>query len=256
LIWERVEPESLATWIQQQQQGHPAAPWLGDAYELMHPDLVAENLLRTLWNIDPAFDAFAKVRRHSGGIDVRLDDAHERYARDFIFKMLDAASTLDNRKALRLEDLYSEEGRRPDSVRSSVAEEYWLFIDGIRPVGPGGRVTYYRSARLLEIAFHVRIAPVSGVWRDPDIVAAEVLAAYGGAIGEGERLQAMFGYYEASMSVLQTLMRPVFVTMVDKLDRSDGPRWRLSSVHAATEISEVALTAGLYPASDDAYRGD
>lgn len=247
--WETVEPDSLAGWIGELQSATPTP----DAFELLPPNVLAEKLLTYRGGIR---SIVSEVRLHNGGIDLRIDpEAYIEWAGpDLLIWMEEAAREIDERQVLVSEAFSEDDSGRASFVAASVTEEHRLAIDGIPPVGPGGRITYYRSARLMEIAFRMRSHRLfGGTWRDPRVVAAEVVAAFEGGLIEGERLRAGFGYYEASMSVPQRLIRPVFVVMVDRLHRSDGPRWRLSSVHAATDIPEIPLVAGIDQVNADSY---
>lgn len=258
MIWTTIEPDpgSVTRWIRQRQ----SAEMTPRAYELMPSHQLFDELTGRIAEIGVGPLRAIKFRERAGGMRVRFGASPglADIGPDLFRQLAVAAVATDGRTPeMSLPDGDpdgDDDGQRPDAVGSLVTAEYWFPVDGFLPVGPGGRITYYRSARLVEIALHIRGAAVHGRWRDPQQVASEIFAAHGGEIREDERLQASFGYYEASSAVTQTFMRPVFVTLVDRRSRSDGPRWRLTSVHAATDIPEIPLTAGLFPAGDDSWR--
>ncbi|MEV6236618.1 hypothetical protein [Lentzea sp. NPDC051838] len=174
-----------------------------------------------------------RLRGLDGWVDSAVTDAVVRLAAE-----------LDGRQAIKGEMGLEESGAFL-GVRSALGEEYWLHVNDIAPVGPGGRVTYYRSARSLEVAFHARGRSLRGRWRNPRTVAREALAAFGGELISGERLRAAFGYYEAAGYEPQDLMRPVYVVLVDQHSDGENPGWRLASVHAATDLDDTPPTAGI-----------
>lgn len=242
LNWDTLDVDTLVGWIAERQDGLPP-----DAFMLRPSAEVASNL----------FDYFAPLtrevtlRRHSGGIAAQLTELASPDTSSFLFDLMaTAAADLDSRRERVSPHPISDE-EPADGYVTSVAREYWLPIEGVLPVGPGGRMTYYQSSKLLEMAIHFRSNRLAGVWRDPDRIAVEILTAFDGAVVGGERLRATFGYYESSLYVSQTLLRPVYVAMVERLERSDGPRWRLTSVHAATDIPNIPLTAGINANSID-----
>jgi len=223
LNWTTLDPWELPEWMYGQQSGSDTLP---AAYALAHPsELVA--------HVAERFPA----RSTAGGFSVRLED-DERMLRT----VLGLVSELDGRRASR--DEPAEEGGR-FGVPTAVTAEYSLYVDGVQPVGPGGRITVYGRARRLEAAFHLRRTRLGGRWRDPGDIAREALAAFGGELTPDETLRAAFGYYEASGWEQQDLLRPVFVVLAERLRRDDEPRWRLASVHAASDVDEAPPTAGI-----------
>lgn len=237
MIWKHLDAADLAHWMYGVQSDGP--PY---AYELMPPGHIADLGRRGAFSM---IDDVARFRGMAGGLNIRLDGLDPDVDRDVVDSALLFAAYQDKREEFTLEETGDEEAGRVGPVRSAVTEEHWLRTDGVAPVGPGGRITYYRSARRLEIAFHVRRIPLQGRWRDVESVAREALDSFGGQVADGERLRAAFGYYEASGWERQDLLRPVFVVLVDRIRRDQGPRWRLASVIAATDIDDAPPTAGL-----------
>ena len=118
-------------------------------------------------------------------------------------------------------------------------------MNKVRPVGPGGRVIYYPRRRLVEIVVRRRGKSLGGYWRKSAEVVNRVASYLEIDDAPGTRLRAGFGYYEASKYENQSLLRPVFLFLLDRPTANEGPRWRVSTVEAATELPELPATAGI-----------
>lgn len=123
--------------------------------------------------------------------------------------------------------------------------EYWFYIDRMRPVGPGGRMTYYPRRHTVEIVVRPRGSQLGGQWHSSSDLANRVSSYLDLDGAPDARLRAAFGYYEASKYERQFLLRPVFVFLLDRLLATAGPRWRVATVVAATDLPERTATAGI-----------
>src|SRR5258708_820683 len=234
LIWETISPNALIQWILTKQFGPPP-----EAYELLGPpsikDVLKTPLLATL-------GPYVRIHPESGAVDVKVPDLpgfNEGAVKALSLAIVEA---LDAREAFEWTQLDEEEKGSPDIVHSAVGKEYWLSINGIRPVGPGGRITYYPRRRLVEIIVRRRGKSLGGGWCKSKEVADRVLSYLEIGDAPGTRLRAGFGYYEASKYESQSVLRPAFVFLLDRGTAKDGPRWRVSTVEAATELPEFPAT--------------
>lgn len=243
MIWETVSPSALSSWISGKQAVPPP-----EAYELLDAHSVQEVLKSSPWG---AYTRFMHLHPVSGAIDLKLPDFSKipnlpGSAEDQAIALsLGIVGALDAREPFQWTHLDDEETGRPDNVRSAVGREYWLSVNNIIPVGPGGRITYYPRRRLVEIIVRRRGKSLGGYWRKPGEVVNRALSFL--EIGDmpGARLRAGFGYYEASKYESQSLLRPVFLFLLDRPTAVEGPRWRISTVEAATELPEFPVTAGI-----------
>ncbi|RZT13658.1 hypothetical protein EV649_6854 [Kribbella sp. VKM Ac-2569] len=102
-------------------------------------------------------------------------------------------------------------------------------IEGIRSVGPGGRVTWFNlpSGDFVDLTVRPRAERIRAAgWRDP----REVAAAVNGMVGDarGFRLRGAFGYSEPSGYEVAGLCRPSFVFVLDGPPMEGRPHWRVS----------------------------
>jgi hypothetical protein len=240
LIWETIQPGTLGQWISAQQQSGPPP----DAYELIHPPPI-QKLLQ-----DPvAAPLKSALRLHpdSGALEFNVQalPASRRNAEEIMTFSVAIANALDRRDAFVWIGLDKEESGGPENVPKAAAVEYWLSIDGMRPVGPGGRMTYYQRRQTVEIVARRRGPQLRGHWRNASDLTNRVSNYLELDGAQDARLRAAFGYYEASKYERQFLLRPVFVFLLDRLLATSGPRWRVATVVAATELPERAATAGI-----------
>jgi hypothetical protein len=244
LIWGTIQPGKLDQWISAQQQSGPP-PY---AYELVHPpplqkllqDPVAAPLKSALW-----------LHPDSGALqfNVQALPASRRNEEEIMTFSIAIANALDRRDAFFWTGLDKEESGGPENLPKAAAMEYWFSIDGMRPVGPGGRITYYPQNHSVEIVVRRRGSRLGGHWRNAADLANRVLNYLELDGAQDARLRAAFGYYEASKYERQFLLRPVFVFLLDRPFATSGPRWRVATVVAATELPERAATAGIGLAS-------
>jgi len=237
LIWETISPSELSQWMANQQAGPPP-----ESYELLDPTSVDEVLKAS--PVAP-FKPLMHIHLQSGAVDLVVPNLPTFTEEIVLGLSLGIVGALDVRKAYQWTDLDEEEKGSPDNVQSAVGNEYWLSVNNVHPVGPGGRVIYYPRRRLVEIVVRRRGKSLGGYWRRPTEVANRVASYL--EIGDvpGTRLRARFGYYEASKYENQSLLRPVFLFLLDRPRPNEGPRWRVSTVVAATELPEFSETAGI-----------
>jgi hypothetical protein len=188
-----------------------------------------------------------RLHPDSGALEFNLQalPASRRDEEEIMTLSVAIANALDRRDAFFWTGLDKEESGGPENVPKAVGMEYWFSIDGMRPVGPGGRMTYYQRRQTVEIVVRRRGPQLSGQWRNASDLTNRV-SNYLELDGVPDaRLRAAFGYYEASKYERQFLLRPVFVFLLDRPYASSGPRWRVATVAAATELPERAATAGI-----------
>lgn len=249
MSWEQVAVQEIAPWVAYQQE-HAAT---NGAYRVGGPELALVRMLEEL----PELRGSWRMHPKSGAIDIDLNDVRpEAQPYDLIYAV---PARLDRRGVLESGSRqWQESGYRYEGVSSLVTDEFLLEVDGLAPVGPGGRVIAYGNGswagrgratlRNLEIVCRPRTEQLGGVWRDPDQIAAGILNAFGPSEDGGGVLLADFGYYEASKYESQDVLRPVVVAVLQ--GSGDGePRWRLSTVEAATDLYDEPPTAGLASSS-------
>ncbi len=239
LIWKTISPSELSQWIANQQAGPPP-----DSYELLDPASVQDVLKASPSPIAP-FIPHMRIHPQSGAVDLKVPDLPTFTEKMVITLSLAIVGALDVREAFEWTHLDEEEKGRPDNVQSAVGKEYWLSVNNVHPVGPGGRVVYYPRRGLVEIVVRRRGKGLGGYWRNPTEVANRVASYLEIGDAQGTRLRARFGYYEASKYENQSLLRPVFLFLLDRPTAKEGPRWRVSTVEAATELPEFPATAGI-----------
>jgi hypothetical protein len=238
LIWEAIHPHKLGQWLLTQQSGPPPS-----AYELFARPPVQELLNNPL--VAP-LKSVLRVHPDSGAVDfdVRALPAG-RSEEDVMAFSVAIANVLDPRKAFEWTELDQEERGSPPDVAKAVGREFWLYVDDMRPVGPGGRITYYRRRHLVEIAVRRRGPRLGGSWRNSTDLANRVSNYLELDDAPGTRLRGGFGYYEASKYERQFLLRPVFLFLLDRPTATEGPRWRVATTVAATELPDQVATAGI-----------
>jgi hypothetical protein len=237
LIWETIDPTKLSQWMLAQQSGSPPS-----AYELV------EQPLQDLMN-DPRvapLQSVLSVHPESGALDFDVRALPSRNRAEAVMSFcLAIANVLDRREAFEWTKLNEEERGSPENVPKAVGREYWLYVDEMRPVGPGGRITYYPGRHLVEIVARRRGARLNGYWRSPTDLANRVSTFLELDEIREARLRARFGYYEASKYERQLLLRPVFVFLLDRPTATEGPRWRIATAVAATDLPNRDKTAGI-----------
>jgi hypothetical protein len=236
-IWETISPSALSKWILTKQYGPPP-----EAYKLLGPPSIREVLKTPLL---ASLTPYIHIHPESGAIDVKVPDLPSFTEETVRALSLEIVGALDSRQAFEWTHLDEEEKGSPDNVQSAVGKEYWLSVNYIHPVGPGGRITYYPRRRLVEIIVRRRGKNVHGYWRKPTEVADRVLSYLEIGDAPETRLRARFGYYETSKYESQSLLRPVFLFLLDRPTAKEGPRWRVSTVEAATELPRFPATAGI-----------
>ncbi len=237
MIWETISPSGLSQWILVQQAGPPP-----EAYELLDRPSVQEVL-----KASPVAPLTSLMRIHpdSGAVDLDARELPDFNEDQVMALSLTIVGALDVREPFEWTDLDDEEKGSPNDVPSAVGKEYWLSVNNIKPVGPGGRIIYYPRRRLVEIVVRRRGKNLGGYWRNSTDVANRASTYL--EIGDAPeiRLRARFGYYEASKYESQFLLLPVFLFLLDRPTANEGPRWRVSTVEAATELPELPATAGI-----------
>jgi hypothetical protein len=239
LIWETIHPNRLSQWILTQQQSGPPP----SAYELVERPPVQELLNNPL--VAP-LKSVLRVHPDSGALDFDVRALPTSgFEEDVMAFSVAIANVLDHREAFEWSELDEEERGSPDNVPKAVSREYWLYVDKMRPVGPGGRITYYPRRYLVEIVVRRRGPRLGGYWRSSTDLANRVSNYLELDDAPGTRLRAGFGYYEASKYERQLLLRPVFLFLLDRPTATEGPRWRVATTVAATELPDRAATAGI-----------
>ena len=238
MIWETIHPNGLSQWILTQQQSGPPP----NAYELLERSPVQELLHNPL--VAP-LKSVLRVHPDSGAVDFDAQALPSSFEEDVMAFSVAIANVLDHREAFAWTELDEGERGGPDNVPKAVSREYWLYVDKMRPVGPGGRITYYPRRHLVEIVVRRRGPRLGGHWRNPTDLANRVSNYLELDDAPGTRLRAGFGYYEASKYERQLLLRPVFLFLLDRPIATEGPRWRIATTVAATELPDLAATAGI-----------
>jgi hypothetical protein len=244
LIWETIEFGNLDQWILAKQQSGPPP----SAYELVYPPPV-QKLLED--PIASPLKSVLRLRSDSGVLefDVRALPEGRRFGEEIMAFSVAIANALDRRDAYVWAGLDQEERGSLADVPKAVSMEYWFSIDGIRPVGPGGRITYYPQRHSVEIVVRRRGSGLRGQWCKAADLANRV-SNYLELDGVPDaRLRGAFGYYEGSKYERQLLLRPAFVFLLDRPKATEGPRWRVATTVAATELPECAATAGIESAA-------
>jgi hypothetical protein len=240
LIWETIHPNKLGQWILAQQQSGPPP----SAYELFAWSPVQELLNNPL--VAP-LKSVLRVHPDSGAVDfdVQALPAAGRSEEDVMAFSVAIANVLDPRKACEWAELDAEERGSPPHVKKAVGREFWLYVDDMRPVGPGGRITYYPRRHLVEIVVRRRGPRLGGSWRNSTDLANRVSNYLELDETVGTRLRGGFGYYEASKYERQFLLRPAFLFLLDRPTATEGPRWRVATTVAATELPDRSATTGV-----------
>jgi hypothetical protein len=137
------------------------------------------------------------------------------------------ASKLDHRLLHRVDDQWAVR-----SPGSAVVYESQSRIDEggqeIDIIGPGGRFTVYRFGQRMSADFTIRKRQRNGIptsWLDFTGIAERVRAELREA-GEGVRLQAAFGYVEASKYEFQKWLTLAFAFTIERpIKAENNPRW-------------------------------
>jgi hypothetical protein len=238
LIWESIHPNRLSQWILAKQQAGPPP----SAYELLERPPVQELLNNPL--VAP-LKPVLRVHPDSGALDFDARALPTNSEVDVMAFSVAIANVLDHREAFEWTELDEEERGSPENVPKAMSREYWFYIDKMRPVGPGGRITYYPRRHLVEIVVRRRGPRLGGNWRNANDLTNRVSNYLELDDAPGARLRAGFGYYEASKYEQQLLLRPVFLFLLDRPNATEGPRWRIATTVAATELPDRAATAGI-----------
>jgi hypothetical protein len=204
--------------------------------------------------LQPVFKRLGRAAEYtpeSGSIDIHFDRLRRRRTRA---EMMDLSRYVarrldDDRVFYSLEDLDDEERGAPNNIRRAVSEELWAGIGDVRQVGPGGRLTVYKTHQRSQIMIRRRVWPLGSAWRPPTEIMETVNDMIGQEPANDARLRGAFGYFEASKLESQRCLRPVFVFVLDRAAAEQGPRWRVASVVAATRLDGLPLTAGLESAA-------
>jgi hypothetical protein len=240
VIYETIDRADLEPWILSR-QGAEAPP---------------------IWELAPPYDVYDRVlgtdvgelkeilhfRSDSGAIEVSFERLAQFSNEQMSVLALRVADACDTREFYRWEDLDEEEAGAPKDVRRIVSDELWGAIDGVRPIGPGGRITVYGPQRKADIVVRHRVRRLGGVWKPPAGIVDTVDTLLDDETPKDVRLRAAFGYFEASKYEQQRYLRPAFVFLLDRFAAREGPRWRVATVTAAT-TGDVPPTAGLEAAS-------
>jgi hypothetical protein len=197
------------------------------------------------------FREWLHVRPDSGCVEVdfrgRLQTRQvEEVSRDIVGIALDLAQRIDQRKfqPRKPPDLLV---RRPEpvDVAGAISQEYESEVDGLGVMGPGGRVHFFDGGiRGVDVVVRRRERKLDSTWRQPERIARRALDAVAGA-PDNLRLQASFGYYEASKYEHQTVMRPAFAFLLGLDAGESTPGWRTILVEPATSGRDTSAWAGL-----------
>jgi hypothetical protein len=242
LIWDTLEASEVAHWLARERSARPAPP----IYRLAPAAVVSRRLAE--------FDDsdFFNVRRNSGTVDFRIP-AESAVTVDDVLRLARAAALAvdPGRQFFRWDDLNEEERGGPPEAPRLLAAEEMAAIDGVQPIGPGGRLRIRRrtDAWLADISVRPRGEALVSHWRSWSEISRAALAALEEAPDDA-RLRAAFGYHEASKYEAQEWLRPVFVFVLDRPSAMDGPRWRVAYVEHATDGEGIPPEAGLGNAGD------
>lgn len=239
MIWDTIEISKLELWIKEKQSSCPPPT----SYELIYPSPLQALLQNPA--VEPV-KKFLDLEPRSG--TVRFDVSALRSARhdeEVMTFALALAGALDRRRAFFWTGLNPEELGGPAGTPKIVAMEYWFEVDGMRPVGPGGRISYYPRRQSVEILLRRRGSQLGGSWRNSRELANCVASYLEVDQIPSVRLRGAFGYYEGSRYQRQTVLRPVFLFLLDRPTVAEGPRWRVATTLAATDLPNAAATAGI-----------
>jgi hypothetical protein len=179
-----------------------------------------------------------RLHPDSGAIDVLVDDDERWEALDAAYTLLDSLDP--GRKWVRWEDLGEEEHPGPHVIDEVVSE-----IDGVRALGPGGRLrgTQRTGGVLVELSVRRRVQELPTTWRPVEAIVASVVEA--AADSPQVRIRYGFGYHESSKFEAQRWLRAAFVFLLDQPSVEAGVRWRIAIVQAATDSKDLPPEAGL-----------
>ena len=195
----------------------------------------------------------------SGLLEIHLPkDQEPRELHSRFTDIFSLASALDPKR-----DIVSS----PQDVTQTIRAEATTLIGGWPVVGPGGRLTFYETAKKLHVDVVVRnrIDEIASSWRTAEAIEQDLRTkmAAQGEIDETAKLYGEFGYFELSKFETQNWLRPAFVFVVRRTaevegaplpaeheDAPAGPRrvtvnWHDTIAVAATTSDEVPLDEGL-----------
>lgn len=162
---------------------------------------------------------------------------------------LSIAHDLDpDREWFRWEDLSEEE--RPESF---VADELVSSVDGLASLGPGGKLTvsrFHDGTAVMDVVVRPKEDVLLSRWRSPSQVASGVSTMIASSPRD-IRLRAGLGYEEASSLEAQTVLRPMFIFLLDRPMAASGPRWRVALATPATSIDGDDSGDGMTTGSGD-----
>lgn len=168
----------------------------------------------------------------------------------------DAARQIDERRTYVQREL-------PDS--HVIVAEYSSFLgsgalsvagprgeyEDVPVVGPGGRLTVYRTSRngergwlQADLVVRPTARPISSSWRPASEILRQWEIRYS-ETPEPLKVSAAFGYFELSKYERQTWLRPALVFDVGQPGSERSVAWQESLVLPATTSSEISLSEGL-----------
>jgi hypothetical protein len=242
-VWREVHTKELTDWIRQTQKESPHP-----IYSLAEPSVV-QSLVKEF--APPDISEWLRVRSDSGCVEVdfrgRLQARQQQtVSRDILGIALNLAERIDPRKFLQRRTPETP-ARRPDAVgvTESISREYRSEVDGLEVMGPGGRIVFFDGGvRGVDLVVRRRERKLGSTWRQPQRVARRTLDELADAPKE-LRLQAAFGYYEASKYEHQTVLRPAFAFLLGLAAGEATPAWRTILVEPATSTPDISAWAGL-----------
>jgi hypothetical protein len=121
------------------------------------------------------------------------------------------------------------------------------LIDSLPVLGPGGQVLIQDSDAAFMADITIRKPDFRGIaseeWSDPESVYRSLMADFG-VYRDYLKIKARLGYFELSKYDDQSLIRPVFIFLIQSSERSNVD-WETTRVQPATLNKSIAEREGL-----------
>jgi len=125
------------------------------------------------------------------------------------------------------------------------------LIESLPVLGPGGQVLIQDSDAAFMADITIRSRELQGItseqWNDPGLVYRSLTAEFGDYRDYLE-IKARIGYFELSKYDAQSLIRPVFMFLIQSQSKSSEASyvaWETTRVHSATLNKSIAEREGL-----------
>jgi hypothetical protein len=226
--------DEAANWLKNTVSEHVPPPM----FQVRPPEVQMEREQKRFSGLDMRVNR----RRDSGVLEMRLDKRQSRTVVDPAQTVMATAHEEDpERKFLEL---------RSDHEGSEFRVSRTL-IESLPVLGPGGQVLIQDSDDAFMADITIRSRDFQGVaseqWNDPGLVYRSLTAEFGDYRDYLE-IKARLGYFELSKYDAQSLIRPVFMFLIQLQSESSQASyvaWETARVQPATLNKSIAEREGL-----------